>query len=507
MPETLDGYLVRVPYALTSQPELAPAWLDHVALQAGYAPPRDRPGDPFDYCDLGCGQGVTTTLLAGAVPSGRFLGLDAMAEHTATARARAKALGLKNVRFRRDTFEAALKRDHGRFDYIVCHGVYTWVSERNRRALVAFIDRFLRPGGLVYLGYNALPGWNAAQPLQRLLTEVARTRPKAGPAKQFDAGARLIAEMRQAQAVSLHNDPRVDFFLSTTVKQSRSYLVHEYLHDGWAPVYGADVETVMQGIGLGYAGSLRLLENREDFFLRKSQRALLETVKDQSLRSLIRDHFIGQSFRMDVFTRGAKRLRRDTTWKRRLDAVIAPARPTGRITCSLKTTAGILSFDNEAAKAVLTSLSSGPKSVREIARDCGDSPVTEADLLNTVDALLASHQCLPADPAASDTRVAGINRVLRGRALDREMVGVQASPYGALIDASRAQLLLLGQEGSLKQLEAQVLERLIKKRLSAAHLLISPEDRKKPKTALRNSIRAFVREDQRFYQGLGIEDR
>ena len=81
----VDGYQVRIPYSQTSQPELSPAWIDHVALHAGLAPPRDKPGAPFTYCDLGCGQGLTPTLLAAAVPSGRFFGLDAMAAHTKDA--------------------------------------------------------------------------------------------------------------------------------------------------------------------------------------------------------------------------------------------------------------------------------------------------------------------------------------------------------------------------------------------------------------------------------------
>ena len=504
MSGSLDGYLTRSPYALTTQTELSPAWLDQVALQAGYAPPRARPGDPFTYCDLGCGQGLTATLLAAAVPSGRFLGLDAMATHTAVARERAKSLGLKNLRFRRDTFEGALKRDYGPFDYIVCHGVYTWVSEQNRRALVAFVERFLKPGGLLYLGYNALPGWNGSQPLQRLLLEVARTRPKAAPTKQFDAGARLIAEMREAQAVSLHRDPRVDYFLSTTVRQSPSYLVHEYLHDGWEPVYGADVETVMRAAGLIYAGSTRFLENREDFFLRKSQRALLDRIKDRALRSLVRDHFIGQSFRTDIFIRDAKRLRRDTAWKRRLEAAIAPALPPGRITCSLKTSAGTLSFDNEAAKAILDSLSSGPKSIREIAQSCVGSAITEADLLNTVDALLAGSQCVPVDPAAPGARVTELNGLLRRQALKHELVRAQASPHGALIDAGRLELLLLDRSGGLKQLEEFILARLAKAGLPMTALLPNPADHKRPKSALRAAIRIFVREQRTFFQGLGI---
>src|SRR5215471_16099110 len=78
------GYATDVPYARTFIRELAPAFLDHVAIVSGFMPPARDGG--FAFCDLGCGQGVTTVILAATNPLGRFYGIDAMPSHIQHAR-------------------------------------------------------------------------------------------------------------------------------------------------------------------------------------------------------------------------------------------------------------------------------------------------------------------------------------------------------------------------------------------------------------------------------------
>ena len=67
MTRDLGGYVSDIPYLRDFKPMLAPAWLDHAALVCGVEPPaRDR---GFAWCDLGCGQGVTATILAATHPA------------------------------------------------------------------------------------------------------------------------------------------------------------------------------------------------------------------------------------------------------------------------------------------------------------------------------------------------------------------------------------------------------------------------------------------------------
>ena len=94
MPLEAAGYVTDVPYVWTFIPDLAPAWLDHVALVSGFAPPsRDQ---KFAWCDRGCGQGLTAAILAATHPDGRFFGIDFMATHIENARRLAAESGIEN---------------------------------------------------------------------------------------------------------------------------------------------------------------------------------------------------------------------------------------------------------------------------------------------------------------------------------------------------------------------------------------------------------------------------
>src|SRR5262249_33239779 len=150
--------------------ELAPGFLAFACARQGVRPPRLGAGTR--YLELGCGQGYGLALLAAANPAMDFIGVDFNPAHIAGARRLAEAAGLTNVAF--EDFGSGQVLDLpaerlGRFDIVVLHGVYSWVSAENRAAIVEILDRAVTPGGLVYVSYNALPGWSANAPLQRFI--------------------------------------------------------------------------------------------------------------------------------------------------------------------------------------------------------------------------------------------------------------------------------------------------------------------------------------------------
>jgi SAM-dependent methyltransferase len=76
---------------------------------------------------------------------------------------------IDNLTLHEIDFAAASEIDMIDFDYIVAHGVYSWIAPRFREDMCRFIDRRLKPGGLVYISYNSLPGWASDAPFQFLL--------------------------------------------------------------------------------------------------------------------------------------------------------------------------------------------------------------------------------------------------------------------------------------------------------------------------------------------------
>ena len=115
---------------------------------------------PVERCrvlELGCGAGGNLVPMACGLPDARFLGIELAARPVALGRRLAATLGLSNLELQqRDLLD--LPADLGEFDYIIAHGVYSWVPAPVRDALMSVFARHLAPEGIAYLNFNALPG-------------------------------------------------------------------------------------------------------------------------------------------------------------------------------------------------------------------------------------------------------------------------------------------------------------------------------------------------------------
>jgi SAM-dependent methyltransferase len=129
-----------------------------------------RPPDPAGcrVLELGCGDGANLLPMAIALPAASFVGIDSATGAIARAAATAQELGLDNVRFAACSIED-YEPPAGGFDYVVAHGVYSWVPAAVRERLLAVSARALSPEGVTYVSYNALPGGRLRQSLRDLL--------------------------------------------------------------------------------------------------------------------------------------------------------------------------------------------------------------------------------------------------------------------------------------------------------------------------------------------------
>lgn len=112
--------------------------------------------------------------MALSLPGSEFVGIDSSARALSFARGRAATLGLRNVRFEQaDIAEVSIP--HGEFDYVVAHGVYSWVDAHVRDRLLALCATGLRSQGVAYVSYNALPGGHIREALREMMRFHVRT--------------------------------------------------------------------------------------------------------------------------------------------------------------------------------------------------------------------------------------------------------------------------------------------------------------------------------------------
>ena len=361
-----DGYVADVPYVPMFIRELAPAWLDHVALLSGIEPPGRCDG--FAWCDLGCGFGRTAAILAATHPRGRFHGIDMMSAHVDHARRFAADCGIPNTEYHIADFAGACELDLPRFDYIVAHGVYSWVSPESRAALRAFIDRHLGPGGLVYLSYNALPGRAADLPFQRLVRALGST-VTGDSTGQYRAAAAIVDAMADLNPPALMAIPFLNRLRNKKETLAEPYLVHELMTEHWEPLCVTEVRAAMAAIGLAAVGSATLIENFDSFVLGSAAREVLSAISDVDVREFARDFLINQFFRRDVFVRDARRLDGETQRERLMAATYTLLRPASMIAYATSTPAGRLTFDSAVARRIVATLAAGPS--LSYPRHCG----------------------------------------------------------------------------------------------------------------------------------------
>jgi SAM-dependent methyltransferase len=118
------------------------------------------PPASYSVLELGCGNGANLLPLAYYRRHAAFVGVDGAESQIKVALERKLALDLPNIEFIHADFLTAGQQLSGQFDYIIAHGVFSWVPEDVRDALLAVFAERLRPGGLLYLNYNTLPGWS-----------------------------------------------------------------------------------------------------------------------------------------------------------------------------------------------------------------------------------------------------------------------------------------------------------------------------------------------------------
>jgi SAM-dependent methyltransferase len=418
-------YVADVPYTRRFFKELTPAWLDFTALICGFAPPQSSAA--IQWCELGCGQGASAALLAATHPDAHVTAIDMMAEQVAYGERLCRDAGIGNATFLALDFAAACERDMPRFDYIVAHGVYTWVDEAAKADLRRFIQRRLKPGGLVYLSYNALPGWTADAPLQHLLAAFAERAEGDGIAR-FAEADRRVAALAEAGASGLR-DGRVgrdwDRLRDTL---PAAYFPHEFLVP-WRPIYVTEMRRDMASLGLTPIGSATIRENVDSYVLSAAARAALADFRDPDLRELVRDYFLAKQFRRDVFGLHRRRLSEDETRRRLIEShYMLSKAPTSEDDYTMITDAGTVDFDHPLTRRILAGLSAGPAPLASFL----DETAGSGDLVAAVLALAAADRVRPVESNPVSTE--RINAAILSRAGGPEALSFLALPSGTALE-------------------------------------------------------------------------
>lgn len=297
-----QGYVTDVAYLPGTYPFMAPDRMRYVAALNGIAPPAVRDG--FRYLELGCGFGSTLLALAAANPHGRFVGVDFMPVHTDALRAEAAAAGLDNLEVLCADF-AAMPDDLPDFDFIVMHGVFSWVSGDLRNHVLDIVARHLAADGIVEVSYNTLPGWSSLLPVRSLLRHFA-TRATGDSLAKARAALEAVTALRKADIPVFHDQPLASQLVDRLLLADPRYVAHEYLNEHWTAFESGDVIRMFAAHGIGYAGRIPVYRNHLAFSVQPRFAAQFVGLDDADRESL-KDLHDNTMFRWDLYARTPRR--------------------------------------------------------------------------------------------------------------------------------------------------------------------------------------------------------
>jgi SAM-dependent methyltransferase len=205
--------------------------------------------------ELGCASGGNIIPLAARHPQASFVGVDLSSAQVAAGRARIAQLGLSNIEIRCQSFSELDTRDAA-FDYIICHGVYSWVPAPLREIILRICRKNLSPRGVALISYNVLPGWRMLQALRDCF--LLHATPDADPQQRVAEARALLQFLPQACPT---DGPYKDFLFSQAerlLKSSDAYLAHEFLDDVNEPCSFRDFMDAARQHGLAFLGEADL---------------------------------------------------------------------------------------------------------------------------------------------------------------------------------------------------------------------------------------------------------
>jgi SAM-dependent methyltransferase len=209
---------------------------DTLAVTAALAGLTTAPVAQCRVLEIGCGVGGNLLPMAQAHPESTFVGIDLSPRQIAMANRVATGAGLKNIRFEVKDL-TKLTAEFGTFDYVIAHGVFSWVETALRDRMLDVIAAVLSPRGVAYVNYYVYPGWHGREMFRQMAAAYAQTAadPKgaAAIAREFIG---LLSQHSQGPAESMYGAQvqQEAKFLATVPDE---YLVHEYLEANPQGIY------------------------------------------------------------------------------------------------------------------------------------------------------------------------------------------------------------------------------------------------------------------------------
>lgn len=185
--------------------------------------------------ELGCASGGNLIPMAAQFPKSQFFGIDLSGKQVEQANETIKALKLKNIKIEQKNI-LDLSGKIRKFDFIICHGVYSWVPEDVQTKILQICKKYLNDNGVAYVSYNTYPGWRMRESVRDMMRFHT-----AGLDKSQDKVTQSRALLKfLVDSIDTENNAYGKYLeseLNLLSNAGDAYLAHDHLERNNTPVY------------------------------------------------------------------------------------------------------------------------------------------------------------------------------------------------------------------------------------------------------------------------------
>ncbi|MGY0398778.1 MAG: methyltransferase regulatory domain-containing protein [Ostreibacterium sp.] len=294
-----------IPYTSNPFPQTHPNFLRAVCSLWDFETPKF---ETANILEIGCSFGGNCISIAQQYPKTHVLGLDLSKKQIALGRQAIKAVGLKNIELKHQditTYDPPKKH----FDYIICHGVYSWIPDTAKDAIFRVISEGLSEHGVAIVSYNTYPGWKIREVYRDAMRY--RSQPVADVKEKIRYGFGMLDFLKDNLAKNSPWGVAIDYYYDHIRKASKSYLAHEDFEGINNPCYFHEFMQLAEARGLTFV-------SETDFYTHfsppvvgmdaKAHAALKKEANGDIIKlEQLRDYLSNRQFRQTILTRKENR--------------------------------------------------------------------------------------------------------------------------------------------------------------------------------------------------------
>lgn len=232
-------------------PYTTPATLEAYAALVGVSAPNPKTARVLE---LGATYGGNIISQALFNPDATFIGIELSQEQVEKGNEVIANAGLTNVSLIQSDI-ASIGSEIGTFDYIIAHGVYSWVDDGVKDALLRLIDEHLAEDGIAYISYNTYPGWHTMDEVRQLMMFSNRDKTQFNHKEKVLHG-KTIGSIVGSQILKYDNlKERNSKFLGalrSVMQKDEYYVGHDHLEPNNDPVYFYQFNDHLEAHNLAY---------------------------------------------------------------------------------------------------------------------------------------------------------------------------------------------------------------------------------------------------------------